>query len=107
MTSYPLAHFPMPVVSPATWIVNYKSAASRVSNPVHVRLALFDFARLWLESVMRSKRASADVSKFMDSSPGLPRLRALRRQPNLLKRINVNCRRAKFSFCAAMPNDVV
>jgi hypothetical protein len=27
----------------------------------------------------------------MDSRPGLPRLLALRRQPNLLKRINVNC----------------
>jgi hypothetical protein len=43
----------------------------------------------------------------MDSRHGLPRLLALRRQPNLLKRINVNCPTGQISFRAAMPNDVV
>jgi hypothetical protein len=38
-----------------------------------------------------SKRTSADASKFMDSHPGLPRLLALPRQSNLLKRFNVIC----------------
>jgi hypothetical protein len=54
-----------------------------------------------------SKRTSADASEFMDSRPGLPRLLALRRQPNLLKRINVNCPTGQILFPVTMPNDVV
>jgi hypothetical protein len=44
-----------------------------------------------LSSQCASKPTSADAYRFMDSRPCLPRLLALPRQPNLLKRFNVIC----------------